>query len=50
MTPTIGPKRARTGWKPLRAHEPPKTATDLRKRCYGRFLAMTMRCTWFVPS
>ncbi|WP_157839049.1 hypothetical protein [Streptomyces flavidovirens] len=28
----------------------PSRAPDLRKPGYGRFLAMTMRWTWFVPS
>lgn len=45
MTPMIGPKRPRTDRKPIEARQPPKMAADLRKPSYGRFLAITIRCT-----
>lgn len=50
MTPRKGPERTRTDRKPITAPGAPQIASDLRKPCYGRFLAMTMRWTWFVPS
>ncbi|PKV86095.1 hypothetical protein BX283_3654 [Streptomyces sp. TLI_146] len=45
-----GPKRTRADRRPITAREPSKMAADLRYPSYGRFLAITMRWTWFVPS
>lgn len=50
MTPMTGPKRPRTDRKPITARESSEMSTDLRKPSYGRFRAITMRWTWFVPS
>ncbi|CAM5561353.1 hypothetical protein SCALM49S_03529 [Streptomyces californicus] len=50
MTLRNGPDRAATGREPKVCLRTFETASDLRKPCYGRFLAITMRWTWFVPS
>lgn len=50
MTPEDGPERTRADRKPTAAPRSPETVDDLRKPCYGRLRAMTIRWTWFVPS
>lgn len=44
------PEADRDGRKPITAREPSRTADGLGKPRYGRFRAITIRCTWFVPS
>lgn len=45
MTPMNGPDQAATGRKPRALLRSLRTASDLQKPCYGRFLAMTIRWT-----
>ncbi len=49
MTPMAGPRGTRTD-RADRGSQAAKTMTDLRKPYCGRFLAITIRCTWLVPS
>lgn len=45
VTPRNGPHRAATDKNPSAPIQPLKSIADLRKPCYGRFLAMTIRWT-----